>query len=184
MHHGTTKYNSVRKQNTSTNSTVNEKNDDYNIAEAKALQMLYRYIRLNLFSNPRIVPLGDLTSKLVSLLHDEGIVEIKPSTKTHIRRNLESEFGDTLHFFSAGTSNHVYIIPNNLSADAIACDYINVKDKLETYKHSQQCEQLIVQVAQIIRDNISECVKEQAWPPTPQELTEDYVQLLIVFYSS
>ena len=171
------KYTSVRKQNTSTDSTVNEKNDDYKIAEAKALQMLYRYIRLNLFSNPRIVPLGDLTSKLVSLLHDEGIVEIKPSTKTHIRRNIESEFGDTLHFFSAGTSNHVYIIPNNLSADAIACDYINVKDKLETYKHSQQCEQLIVQVAQIIRDNISECVKEQAWPPTPQELTEDYVQL-------
>ena len=36
---------------------------------------------------------------------------------------------------------------------------------------------MIVQAAQVIRDKISECIKEQAWPPNPEELTEDYVEL-------
>jgi len=52
-----------------------------------------------------------------------------------------------------------------------------LKEKFEKYTHSQQCEQLIVRVALILRDKIVEGIKEQTWPPNPQELTEKYVQL-------
>ena len=171
------RYTSVREQTTADGSGADKTNDEYKKAENCAYQVLYRYIRTNLFSNPRIVPLSELTSKLVSLLHDEGIGEIRLSTKTHIRRNLESEFGDTLRFFSAGAANKVYLRPNNLSTDSIACDYIDVKDKLDRYNRSQQCEELIVQVALTLRENIYKCIQEQAWPPKPEEMTADYVEL-------
>jgi len=44
--------------------------NDYKTAEMSALQMLYRFLRVNLFSNPRIVSLVELTSKVVSAMKD------------------------------------------------------------------------------------------------------------------
>ena len=158
-------------QEIATDSVALDDNDDYKSVETTALRLLYKFIRIDLFSNPRIVPLHDLTLKVVAFISDEGVV-VKQSTRTHLRRKLESEFGDSLHFFTAGTGNRVYVRPDNLAADTIACDFINMKDKLDTYTHSQECEQLIVQVAVILRDRIKDDIKEQAWPPNPQDLTE------------
>ena len=91
-------------------STDSAKMDDsYKKAENAALYMLFEYIRLHIFSNPRIVPLTDLTLKLVSFLSDKG-TEAKDSTKKHIHRNLELEFGDTLHFFEAGRTTFQQIL--------------------------------------------------------------------------
>ena len=93
------KYTKIR---TGSSKDSNFQEDDYKIAEASALHLLYMFIRVNLFSNPCIVSLIDLTSKVISAMNDEGVEDIRPSTKNHIRRNLELEFGDNLHFFSAG----------------------------------------------------------------------------------
>ena len=57
-----------------------------------ALVDLYKYIRSDLFSKPRIIPLTDLTSKLESILSEKG-VEVSDSTKNHLSRNLKTEFG-------------------------------------------------------------------------------------------
>jgi len=105
------KYSSSKKQNTVANSATIEKKDDYKTAETKALQMLYQFVRISVFSNPRLVPLVELTSKITAYIRDEGIEDIRQSTKSHVRRNLESEIGDTLHFFTAGTDIKVYVIP-------------------------------------------------------------------------
>jgi len=62
-----------------------------------------------------MVSLVELTSKVVSVMKDEGFEDIRSSTKKHLRRNLECEFGDSLHFFSAGNvANNVYVRPYNL----------------------------------------------------------------------
>lgn len=156
------------------NLIATEASDDYQQAEKKALKRLYDYIHANIFSTPHIVSLLDLTLKLVSLLDELGVA-VKESTKKHLRRNLELEFGDTLHFFPVG--RRVYIRPHNLSTDSIACDYVNLKDKLEVFTQGQQCEQLIERVALILRGNIKNGVMDQVWPPKPEELTETYVEL-------
>ena len=115
----------------------------------------------------------DLTSKVVSAMNDEGVEDIRPFTKKHIHRNLELEFGDNLHFFSAG-GNKVYVRPHNLSADTISREYLSVKEKLDMYSESKDCEHLIVQVALVLK--IIQSIKDQAWPPHPQELTDTYVE--------
>jgi len=169
------KYTVVRTSKPTSTDSKDQK-DDYKTAETSALQMLYQFVRVNLFSNPRIVSLVELTSKVVSAMKDEGIKDIQSSTKKHIRRNLECEFGDNLHFFSAGNTNNVYVRPHNLSTDTISRDYLSVKNKIEMYTESHECEQLIVQVALILRDKISQSITEQVWPPHPQELTEKYIE--------
>ena len=55
----------------------------------ESFNLLYEYIRTDIFLDPRIVPLTDLTSKLESIVRDKG-TNIEESTKTHIRRHLET----------------------------------------------------------------------------------------------
>ena len=80
-----------------------------------------------------------------------------------------------MHFFSAG-GNKVYVRPYNLSTDTISREYLSVKEKLDIYSKSEECEQLIVQVALVLRDKIIQSIKEQTWPPHPQELTDTYIE--------
>ena len=168
------KYTKIR---TGSSKDSNFQEDDYKIAEASALQHLYMFIRVNLFSNPCTVSLIDLTSKVVSAISDEGVEDIRSSTKNHIRRNLELEFGDNLLSFSSG-GNKVYVRPHNLSADTISREYLGVKEKLDIYSESKGCEHLIVQVALVLRDKITQSIKDQSWPPHPQDLTDTYVEFL------
>ena len=51
-----------------------------------------------------------------------------------------------------------------------------MKGKLDIYSKSEECEQLIVQVALVLRDKIIQSIKEQTWPPHPQELTDTYIK--------
>ena len=55
--------------------------------------MLFDYIGSGVLANEKIVRLTEMTELLVSYLTSLGAEEIKLSTKTHIRRNLQAEFG-------------------------------------------------------------------------------------------
>ena len=67
------KYTKIR---ASTSNDSHFQEDDYKIKEASALQHLYKFIRVNLFSNPRIMSLIDLTSMVVSAMKDKGVENI------------------------------------------------------------------------------------------------------------
>lgn len=54
---------------------------------------------LNKSYNPQMMTMTDLSSRLVASMNSQGIVQVKKSTKKHIRRNLEGEFGGALHIF-------------------------------------------------------------------------------------
>ena len=52
--------------------------------------MLFDYIRTDILDNPRLVKLCDLSAKLMVLMNEKGVSAIKDSTKTHVRRKLET----------------------------------------------------------------------------------------------
>jgi hypothetical protein len=173
-HYHASCYKGYVKEQSSKDSTEGQTEDDYKNKVEAAMALLYKYIRGDLLSNPRIIPLTDLTSKLASFLNDNG-VEIRDSTKNHLRRILELEFGDSLHYFT--NNRRVYLRPHSLSTDSIACDYLDLKSRLAELSHGQQCEQMMIQTALILRCKVREQVKEQIWPPKPDELTEKYIDL-------
>ena len=54
----------------------------------------------------------------------------------------------------------VYVRPHNLSADTISREYLSVKEKLDIYSESKDCEHLIVQVALVLRHKITQSVNQ------------------------
>ena len=62
----------------------------------------------------------ELTELLASYLTSLGVEEIKLSTKKHIRRNLQTEFGDVLLFENLLETASVFIVPANLSPLQVA----------------------------------------------------------------
>ena len=94
--------------------------DGYVNFESEAYQMLFDYIRSDVLANEKIVRLTELTELLVSYLTSLGVEEIKLSTKKHIRRNLQAEFGDVLLFENLLETTSVFIVPANLTPFQVA----------------------------------------------------------------
>ena len=69
----------------------------YDTAVEQAYNELFSFIRNEVFANPQVLPMTDLTARLVTCLYSLGVVKARDSTKKHIRRKLESEFGEALH---------------------------------------------------------------------------------------
>ena len=148
--------------------------DGYANAVGVALEKLYPYVRCNILFNPRLVSLVEITAKLESFFIEQD-VEIRASTKKNLRRNLEAEFGDTLHFFE--TDHRVFLRPHNLKTDDIASEVIRLEKRIQLYNQGQDCVQLIENVAIILRDSIKGSIQEQMWPPHPEELDKSYIEL-------
>ncbi|KAG0715097.1 hypothetical protein GWK47_012734 [Chionoecetes opilio] len=70
----------------------------YEEAEIEALEELFLYIRTELFPNPEVLPMINLTSRLERSMMSRGIIQLKPATKKHVRRKIETEFGESLRF--------------------------------------------------------------------------------------
>ena len=100
----------AKSTSTSSKSSVD---DEYVQVESSAYEMLFDYIRTAILDNPRLVNLSDLSAQLMELMNEKGVSAIKDSTKTHVRRKLETEFGGLLHFEDLLGNNRVFIIPDN-----------------------------------------------------------------------
>jgi len=61
-----------------------------------------------------------MTELLASYLTSLGVEEITLSTKKHIRRNLQAEFGDVLLFENLLETTSVFIVPANLTPLQVA----------------------------------------------------------------
>ena len=86
----------------------------YEEAESQAHEELFFYIRNELMTNPEVKTMTESTSRLEGALKTFGVTELKQSSKKHLRRKLESEFGASLHFFSDGNGRLVYPDRNEL----------------------------------------------------------------------
>ena len=141
--------------------------------EKEAFKRLFDFIRNDLFTNPRILPLTELRAKFISFMNDCGVTDVRDCAKKHVRRYVEYEFGDAIQFFYV--QSRTYIRPDNLSIESIASDYVVAKNKLD--KHDTFSETPLENVALLLREEIKQHCKEQSWPPHPDELNSDYITL-------
>jgi hypothetical protein len=162
----------------------------YESATNIAYKELLDFIRNEIFPNPKVLHLTDLTSRLLSLMNLYGFNEIRDSTKTHIRRKLESEFGESLHF----VRNHgckVLVYPDTSTRDELACGIIELRTKVETLQATQSDSMAeLSRAALLLRGDIKTQGLMAEWPPQPSELGAEsanipdavrhFLQMLIV----
>lgn len=105
------------KAETGTSSTLSftSWDEEYACTESAAYEKLFDYVRNNVLEMPNLIRLTDLTQTMVSYMKDLGIMEIKESSKMHLPRKLETEFGSSLQFEDLLGNNRVFVIPANLS---------------------------------------------------------------------
>ena len=58
--------------------------------------------------------LTQLTKMLITWMENEGVQDVKASTKKHIRRKLMTEFGSVIHFLS-DDEGKLLVYPDNLT---------------------------------------------------------------------
>ena len=128
--------------------------DEYARLESDAYQMLFDFIRSDVIENEKVVRLSEMTQLLVQYLMSLGAKECKPSTKKHIKRNIEAEFNELIKFENLLDNNRVFLIPASLTPVQIARNVLNIlmaekEDKGSTTKISN-----IQKAAADIRDAI------------------------------
>ncbi|XP_078353848.1 uncharacterized protein LOC144638526 [Oculina patagonica] len=151
----------------------------YADAEDDAYQMLFANIREELFSNPRVLPMVDLTGQLVLYMKAHGVEDVQASTKKHIRRKLEGEFGESLLIFP-DDNGKLLIIPDNLKITTLAAEQMRMKGELKSMKEGKSDPlQLVKKTALYVRDELKKSQDEAhlGWPPEPHELDKDYLPL-------
>ena len=89
----------ARSNATPEKSCESQQDDEYARLEPDAYQMLFDFIRLDVIENGKVVKLSEI-SQLLEEFMSLGVKECKPSTKKHIRRKIEAEFGEIAHVCS------------------------------------------------------------------------------------
>ena len=112
---------------------------------------------------------------MISYMKDLGIKETKESSKTHLRRKLQAEFGSLLQFEDLLGNNRAFIIHANLSRLQLAKEVARLQHL--------QCEDQASLIDDIRRVSLelgkAICFKEieMSWPPKPSQLTEEEINL-------
>ena len=125
-----------------------------------------------------------MTELLVSYLHSLGIKECKPSTKKHIRRNLQAEFGNVLRFENLLDNASVFLNPAKLTPlqvpRYVTALLLEKQDNMSRSSKITNIQQAAIDIREAIRSRDS----EMWWPPRPSELnkgTLDISQELTAF---
>ena len=89
-----------------------DEDDAYFTAEKVAYIELFKYIRTEMIPNLEVVPMTFLLSHLEATMRSLGIDSLLPSTKKHLRRRLETEFGESLHIITK-TNGKLLVFPDS-----------------------------------------------------------------------
>ena len=167
------------KQGQTKSDIENKKKDpeetNYAKLESLAYNHLINFINEELIPNPELVTLKDLAEVVTKHMTENGINQLHMSTKKNLKRRIESEFGSRLKIISEDY-NKPLIAPFTLTYEQLAKQYINLKEKFELYK-SEDCSQIISKAAIILHNHIKEIKQIRLWPPCPDELDEQYVDI-------
>ena len=135
----------------------------YEAAVNESYNELFLFIRTELFSNPQVVTMTELTARVIASMNSNGIAQVRESTKKHLRRKLESEFAGSLHIFPDGKGK-LLIIPDNLSIMEVAKENLSLRLELQKLK-SASAQDVIAKAAIKLRSDIKSQDVPQAWPP-------------------
>ncbi|KAG0729888.1 hypothetical protein GWK47_029411 [Chionoecetes opilio] len=143
-----------------------------NIEKNEMIRCIFNFIRTDLFLNPRIVPIVDVATDILS--SDTFSVDVRDSIKKNLQRTLQREFGESLIFFNV--KHRVYLMPENLTKREIAAECVNLKAEVKAFEQTDD-ESNIVRAATSLRHQIKDAHYNERWPPQPAELTSDYVKI-------
>ena len=135
----------------------------YEVAEKKAYQELFLYIRNELFPNPEVLSMTNLSSRLQSSMQSLGVSLIKDSTKTHFRRRMETELGGSIHIIP-DANGKLLLYPDSLSMTELAKTAFSLKNELQ-HARSVISEDAVTKAAWQMRNDIKQQDNKQMWPP-------------------
>ena len=134
----------------------------YEEAEIEALEELFLYIRTELFPNPEVLPMINLTSRLERSMMSRGIIQLKPATKKHVRRKIETEFGESLRFVP-DEKGKLLIYPRSLSMDDLARQAHKMTKDLQEARAANS-EDVLTKAGMQLRNEINKQDVSQPWP--------------------
>ena len=164
--------------------------DMYNAAANQSYNELSLFLRKELFDNPQVMTMADLSSRLVDSMNCFGIDQVKEDTKKHIKRKLESEFGGALHIFP-DRKGRLIMYPDNMSMCELAKENQSLKAELHTPK-GITADDVVAKAAMKIRADIKQQDAPQTWPPEVEseaqhaivpESTMDFLRYLLTGYN-
>jgi hypothetical protein len=150
--------------------------DNYRYIDFQAYEKLFEFIRSDLLENPRLIKMVDLRELLLSFMRSMGATEIHESTKKHMRRKLEVEFGGLLQFEDLLENNKLFVIPDNLSKLQLARNVVKMSQQQENRNEPSKIKE-IQQAGLYIQDAVRANNTEISWPPKPLELCESAVNI-------
>lgn len=144
----------------------NTSQDEYESISTQAHAEVFDYVQQMIFSqdNVTILALSDATQRLSSKMKEFGADCMHESTRVNFRRKLENKFGDSISFLKTDTGK-VYIMDKNIQASKLALELLKCQSD-----H-------IRNTALHLRNEIQGIDVDKPWPPLPEELDENYIQI-------
>ncbi len=116
-----------------------------------------------------IVPLTTLTTKLVTIMESKGVLDIKDSTKKHVRRRLENEFGDSLLLFP-DSKGKILVMPSGVNLTDLARSYYEVMQEVNRCRlQTSNINKSIDQASLHIRKSVRGMADMTKWPYHPSD---------------
>ena len=122
--------------------------------EQRSYENLFDFIREKVIASPDIIALNSLTHKLKQIMHSFGASTVRESTKNHIRRKLENEFGKRIHIFP-DEKGRLIVMPDSMNIYDLAKRFQATKQELEKLKAKSPGDiSIIDRASDIIRSSI------------------------------
>ncbi|KAG1659185.1 hypothetical protein GQR58_022660 [Nymphon striatum] len=148
-----------------------ESETSYLEIEAECYQMLFSFTREHVISSLNVMRFSNIRKQLVDYMAAAG-VKVKKSTKKHVRRKIEAEFGSNLHIIN-DEKGRLVMYPDKLSADTLALRNIKMKEELEQIQsNTSDMDNLLTSAALLIRIAIQNYKTKMPWPPKPSDMCD------------
>ncbi|KAK3885065.1 hypothetical protein Pcinc_010719 [Petrolisthes cinctipes] len=95
---------------------------------------------------------------------------VKDSTKKHVRRNLETEIGESLQFVH-DAKGKVLVYPDNLSRDELVKQNVFLMDTVQDLESKGDIEGLLKKSGHLLHNSIKKHSVSISWPPLASELS-------------
>jgi len=163
-----------------------QEDEFYNAAKTEAHNKIFNFIKNEVLKSSMVVKFSFLTDMMLSSMKSSGVqTTIRTSTRTHLRRVIETEFGDTLSFLLT-KGKKLLIYPKNIKTAQLVEENIVLHEKLENMEQSQLNElSTVTKSASYIHSAIKDMEQQDSstWPPDPSFVNKEHVHIPVLLQS-
>ena len=107
----------------------NDTSDETVTYQQASFLQLFSFIRELIIHEQQIMRLTDINNEFTKYMQENGVTSVTRNTKNHLKRKLETEFGDTIHFVNHANSRLI-LYPDSLTMSKLVVDYVQMNDRL------------------------------------------------------